>query len=116
MRRCGVKRHGDLARSFCRGWCNGDGATRLNEAQTESELINPTLQALGWHPLPQQQANVRGRADVPDALLFAQASSLDLALAEPQPDKRFLHGHAIVEAKRWLRPLDRGNAGDRKPH
>lgn len=85
-----------------------EGATRLNEAQTESELIAPTLQALGWHALPQQQANVRGRADVPDTLLFATPIDRDHALAEARLDKRFLHGRVIVESKRWLRPLDRG--------
>jgi hypothetical protein len=84
-----------------------EGGTRLNEAQTEAELIIPTLEALGWSCLPQEQANARGRADVPDTLLFAQRQSHDLALTETQPGRRFLHGKAIVESKRWLRPLDR---------
>lgn len=84
------------------------GTTRLNEAQTEAELIMPTLEALGWTCLPQQQANARGRTDVPDTLLFADREAHDLALAETLPGRRFLHGKAIVESKRWLRPLDRG--------
>ncbi len=84
-----------------------EGDTRLNEAQTEAELIIPTLEALGWSCLPQQQANSRGRADVPDTLLFAQRHAHDLALTETQPGGRFRHGKAIVESKRWLRPLDR---------
>lgn len=84
-----------------------EGDTRLNEAQTEAELIIPTLEALGWSCLPQQQANARGRADVPDTLLFAERQAHDQALAEAQPARRFLHGKAIVESKRWLRPLDR---------
>lgn len=90
-----------------------DAGTRLNEAQTESQLIAPTLEALGWRALPQQQANVRGRSDVPDSLLFSSAADLERALGESQPDRRFRHGHAIVEAKRWLRPLDRGNSSER---
>jgi hypothetical protein len=89
------------------------GDTQLNEAQTEAELIMPVLQALGWHLLPQQQTNARGRADVPDALLFASAEARQAALEEPRPDRRFRHGTAIVESKRWLRPLDRGNTGNR---
>lgn len=89
-----------------------DAGTRLNEAQTESQLIAPTLEALGWKALPQQQANVRGRSDVPDSLLFSSPADLERALGESQPDRRFRHGHAIVEAKRWLRPLDRGNSSE----
>jgi hypothetical protein len=43
-----------------------------NEAQTESDLILPLIEALGWHDyLPQQTISRRGRTDVPDALLFA---------------------------------------------
>jgi hypothetical protein len=34
------------------------------------------------------------------------------ALAETRDDKRYRHGLAILEAKRWLRPLDRGEAGN----
>jgi len=89
------------------------GDTQLNETQTEAELITPVLLALGWHLLPQQQTNARGRADVPDMLLFTGAAARQAALDEPRPDRRFRHGGAIVESKRWLRPLDRGNAGNR---
>lgn len=89
------------------------GDTQLNEAQTEAELITPVLQALGWHLLPQQQTNARGRSDVPDALLFTSAEPRQAALEEPRPDRRYRHGGAIVESKRWSRPLDRGNAGNR---
>lgn len=89
------------------------GDTQLNEAQTEAELITPVLLALGWHLLPQQQTNARGRSDVPDALLFTNADARQAALDEPRPDRRYRHGAAVVESKRWLRPLDRGNAGNR---
>lgn len=90
-----------------------EGATRLNEAQTESELIHPVLRALGWTLLPQEQANIKGRADVPDTLLFATPDAGARALAESQSDRRFVHGHAIVESKRWLRPLDRSSGPER---
>ncbi len=90
-----------------------DAATRLNEAQSESELIHPVLRALGWTLLPQEQANTKGRADVPDTLLFATPEAGTRALAESKPERRFTHGHVIVESKRWLRPLDRASGPER---
>ena len=89
--------------------------TALNEAQTEDEVILPVLAALGWHDwLRQATANNRGRSDVPDFLLFDSAEAKQAARAERQPDRRYRHGKLILEAKRWLRPLDRGSheAGD----
>ena len=84
----------------------------INEAQTESLLIAPLLRALGWGDdvLPQVNADARGRESVPDWLLFASAAHKATALAEPRDDRRYRHGAAILEAKRWLRPLDRGDA------
>ncbi len=85
----------------------------LNEAQTEDEVILPVLAALGWTAhLRQQTANRSGRSDVPDFLFFASAEAKKAALEERQPDRRYRHGHLIVEAKRWQRPLDRGDGAD----
>jgi hypothetical protein len=50
------------------------------------------------------------REDVPDILLFANAEARSAALAETRDNKRYHHGLAILEAKRWLRPLDRGDS------
>lgn len=87
--------------------------TVLNESQTEDEIIVPVLRALGWSDfLSQQTANRRGREDVPDFLLFASADAKRQAVSERQPDRRYRHGKLIVEAKRWQRPLDRGDATD----
>jgi hypothetical protein len=87
--------------------------TALNEAQTEDEVILPVLQALGWTQfLRQATANQRGRQDVPDFLLFASAEDKQAGRAERRPDRRFRFGKLIVEAKRWQRPLDRGDATD----
>ncbi len=90
--------------------------TALNEAQTEDEVILPVLAALGWHDyfLRQATPNSRGRSDVPDFLLFTSAEAKQAARAERQPDRRYRRGKLILEAKRWLRPLDRGShdAGD----
>lgn len=87
--------------------------TVLNEAQTEADLIHPVLSALGWTSLTQQQTNAHGRFDVPDALLFTDADARQTALGELRADMRFRHGAAIVESKRWLRPLDRGDGANR---
>jgi hypothetical protein len=90
-----------------------EAQSTLNEAQTEAEIINPVLQALGWEAtLPQVNADPKGREAVPDCLLFANLSTKTTALAEAKDDRRYRHGVAILEAKRWLRPLDRGD-GDR---
>lgn len=55
--------------------------------------------------------DARGRNDVPDALLFPGADA-DAAAAGLDPWQRFRHGAALVEAKRWNRPLDRAAQGD----
>jgi hypothetical protein len=49
----------------------------LNEAQTEQQLIHPLLHLLGWagNQLPQVNLSKAGREDVPDLLLFADATA-----------------------------------------
>jgi hypothetical protein len=92
--------------------------TTLNEAQTESELIEPVLALLGWESLPQINMSQSGREDVPDFLLFPDAAAKARAFAEPSDDRRVRHGVALLEAKSWLRVLDRsepGLTGTRKP-
>lgn len=82
------------------------------EAETEDHLIYPLLEMLGWeHKSVQQNMTTRGRKDVPDALLFADAEAADRAKTL-EPWQRFRHGAALVEAKRWNRPLDREGQGD----
>ena len=85
----------------------------LNEAQTEDEFILPVMKALGWNSfLRQQTANNKGREDVPDFLLFPSDEAKAKAMSEGKADKRYLHGIAIIEAKKWSRPLDRGETSD----
>ncbi len=68
------------------------------------------LEALGWRDLlVQQQVSSRRRDDVPDALLFSDAAAKAAANAEREPYHRYRHGIALVEAKRWLRALDRAD-------
>ena len=86
----------------------------LNEAQTEQEIIDPVLTALGWGDGIFAQVNLssKGRSDVPDRLLFASAAAKATAMALLKVDPRYRHGLAILEAKRWLRPLDRGDGSN----
>ncbi|MDI9334112.1 MAG: hypothetical protein QM533_07015 [Cytophagales bacterium] len=89
-------------------------SSTINEAQTESEIIYKVLVALGWGDdfLPQVNLSNKRREDVPDCLLFANSDKKTLALAQAKDDRRYRHGIAVLEAKRWLRPLDRGDASE----
>ncbi|MEO1243718.1 MAG: restriction endonuclease [Pseudomonadota bacterium] len=79
-----------------------------NESQTEDDLIWPVLEALGWtSSLRQQNLSARGRDDVPDGLLFENDERKAHANTFPEEWKRYEFGLAVVESKRWLRPLDR---------
>ena len=79
-----------------------------NESQTEDDLIWPVLEELGWtEALRQQNLSPRGREDVPDSLLFKSADAKAKANRFPEEWKRYQFGGAVVESKRWTRPLDR---------
>jgi hypothetical protein len=79
-----------------------------NETQTEDDLIWPILQCLGWSQnLRQQNLSARGREDVPDGLLFADRDAKEQANSFPEEWRRYQLGLAVVESKRWKRPLDR---------
>ena len=84
----------------------------LNEGQTEDELIGPILDLLGWGGSWMSQVNLSesGRDDVLDFLLFPDADAKARALKERSDDRRTRHGIALLEAKRWMRPLDRTDA------
>ncbi|MGB4118473.1 MAG: hypothetical protein WBK51_18175 [Polaromonas sp.] len=87
-----------------------DAASTINEPQTEQQVICKVLAALGWGDDTMPQVNMSGkrREDVPDMLLFASAAAKSISLPL-KDDQRLRHGLAILEAKRWLRPLDRGD-------
>ena len=85
-------------------------SAKTNESQTEDDFIWPVLAALGWsESLRQQNLTVTGRDDVPDGLLFADAPAKAAANAQPEQWRRYEHGIAVVESKRWARPLDRAS-------
>ena len=79
-----------------------------NESQTEDDLIWPVLVHLGWTAsLRQQNLSAAGRQDVPDGLLFQDAAAKDRANSFTEEWRRYELGIAVVESKRWRRPLDR---------
>ena len=86
-----------------------------NESQTEDDLIWPVLRQLGWTAsLRQQNLSAHGREDVPDGLLFPDAAAKDRANSFAEEWKRYEFGLAVIESKRWGRPLDRrsGHRGE----
>jgi hypothetical protein len=86
---------------------------RPNESQTEDDLIWPVLTELGWlHFLRQQNLSAVGRDDVPDGLLFSDLDSKAQANSVSEEYRRYGYGLALVESKRWERPLDRSGRGD----
>ena len=88
---------------------------RPNETQTEDDLIWPILGALGWAAwLRQQNLSPKGREDVPDGILFESYETKNRANGYPEEWKRYEPGCAVVESKRWGRPLDRrsGQGGE----
>ena len=81
-----------------------------NETQTEDDLIWKVLATLGWDQfLRQQNLSVKGRTDIPDGLLFPDEEAKDKANSFPEEYKRYEYGSAVVESKRWKRPLDRAS-------
>ncbi|MNS22164.1 hypothetical protein D3C72_539470 [compost metagenome] len=86
---------------------------KTNESQTEDDFIWKVLAALGWsESLRQQNLTVAGRDDVPDGLLFADADAKAAANALDDQWRRYGYGLAVVESKRWARPLDRASGRD----
>ena len=86
---------------------------KTNESQTEDDFIWPVLGVLGWtESLRQQNLTVSGRDDVPDGLLFLDTEAKATANAQGDQWKRYAHGLAVVESKRWARPLDRASGRD----
>ncbi len=90
-------------------------SSQLNEANTEADVIEQVLGLLGWRDLTLKQvtASSTRREDVPDFLLFPDKAAKQSARAETRADRSYRHGIAILEAKRWMRPLDRGDATNR---
>ena len=87
-----------------------DPKSTPNETVTEQDLIWPILEALGWTAsLRAQNMSRRGREDVPDGVLFMDADTKKRAHQLPHDWQRYGLASALVESKRWNRPLDRNS-------
>jgi Eco57I restriction-modification methylase len=86
---------------------------RLNEAQTEDRIVKPTLQALGWGGSfwVQERVEVKGRANVPDYLLFGSPEEFAAADRKSKASERYPHAIAVADAKAWALGLDRRGSG-----
>lgn len=85
----------------------------LNEAQTESELIQPVLELLGFAYIPQITTRRGGRAERPDYALFGDEAAKVAAYPFQSNDSAFYDCVlAIAEAKYWERPLSKVSAND----
>ncbi len=89
-----------------------DARHQPDEGNTETDFIRPLLALLGWEFTVQERINQKGRADVPDYLMFLDANAKAGATKEKSPAARYQLGVSIVEAKRWSAPLDRAEPGD----
>ena len=81
-----------------------------SEAKTEDDLIWKVLALMGWNHF-ERQVNLAasGRDNVPDGLLFLDEASKSKANSHTENWRKYEHGAAIVESKRWRGPLDRAH-------
>ena len=83
------------------------------EAHTEDDLIWPVLGRLGWTAyLRQQKLSTQGKQDIPDGLLFENEEEKARAIRVSDGAERYEFGLAVVESKRWERPLDRRSGSE----
>ena len=81
--------------------------TKTSEARTEDDLIWKVLPRLDWHDWVRQQApSAKGRENIPDGLMFANADAKSKADMRISYEK-YEEGACIVESKKWDLPLDR---------
>jgi hypothetical protein len=81
----------------------------FNEEQTEDRFIRPILTALGFKYTPRPAASMAGRRREPDYALFLDAETRADA-ERVGGSARYANAVAVVEAKRFDRPLDRRRA------
>jgi hypothetical protein len=87
----------------------GELLPTFNEEQTEDRLIRPILGALGFHYTARPHVSVGGRRREPDYALFLDESARresERSLGQG----RYARAVALLEAKRFDRPLDRRRA------
>jgi len=87
--------------------------SRLNEPQTEERIIRPILRALGWAGCywVQERLETKGRANVPDYLLFGSAEDFAKADRKRKATGRYPLAIAVADAKACYVDLDRRSTG-----
>jgi hypothetical protein len=85
-----------------------DAVPGMREANTETLVIYPILDALGWgeRRLVQGQLDKIRRLHVPDAVYFASPEARRAAQERP-PAEHYAEAAFILENKAWEAPLDR---------
>ena len=83
--------------------------SRLNEAQTEERIVRPILEALGWDGCfwVQERLETKGRANVPDYLLFGSTDASAAADRKAKAAERYPLAIAVADAKAWTIGLDK---------
>ena len=86
-------------------------SSNINESSTERLIIDQTLYLLGWKGLFLTDQNLEpvGRENVPDYLLYPSQEAFKNGMSASHESDRYRHGVALLEAKRWMRPLDRSD-------
>ena len=81
----------------------------FNEEQTEDRFIRPILVALGFQYTARPRLSVAGRRREPDYALFLSEEARDES-EKAQGQASYAQAVALLEAKRFDRPLDRRRA------
>jgi hypothetical protein len=87
--------------------------SRLNEAQTEERIVKPIMEELGWDGCfwVQERLETKGRANVPDYLLFGTSEDFAQADRKRKASERYPLAIAVADAKAWAIDLDRRGSG-----
>ncbi|MCS6937540.1 MAG: hypothetical protein NZV61_08355 [Candidatus Bipolaricaulota bacterium] len=93
-----------LLEEFQERYCTLHAAQAPDEADTEDDLIEPILDRLGFQARSRQKTPRQAASDRPDFLLFPDAESK--RRAQRDRSNQYQYGVAILEAKRFGRPLD----------
>jgi len=86
----------------------GDALRRRPESFTRSALLDPVIDALGWRRLSEE--NMPGNLGTrkrPDYCLFSSDDAFAAASTSTDAVTLFRHSTTVLEAKKWLHPLDR---------
>lgn len=91
---------------------HGVALKKQNEAFTCSTFLDPVLDALGWHRIPQQSMpSSMGTRKRPDyCLVTSEQAFMEASRADAV--KLFQLSATVLEAKKWGHPLDRMSSGE----